>query len=99
MADFEWDLRKESRNIIKHGIAFTTASLVWSGPVAEEIDDRRNYGETRAIAFGEADGRVLAVVYTQRRAARRIISARPANSRERRLYEEEIRNRGQPPPN
>ncbi len=41
MVEFEWDLGKEALNIQKHGIDFTTAKLIWNGPVFERIDDRR----------------------------------------------------------
>lgn len=33
MVEFEWDLGKEALNIQKHGIDFTTAKLIWNGPV------------------------------------------------------------------
>jgi len=83
MADFEWDPRKASQNRRKHGIEFTTATLIWEGLVLERIDSRRDYGEIR----------VLTVVYTRRANARRLISARRANSRETSLYEAEISRR------
>ncbi|HWB50639.1 MAG TPA: BrnT family toxin [Stellaceae bacterium] len=98
IADFEWDPRKEIVNVFKHGIDFTTASLIWDGFVSER-PDRCSYGEARFVAFGIAESRILAVVYTPRGAARRIISARIAARRERRLYEEEVAHRGRPPPN
>jgi uncharacterized DUF497 family protein len=98
MADFEWDSKKESLNAHKHGIDFTTASLIWEDFVSERLDGRRDYGEARIVAFGVSEKRVLAVVFTWRGLARRIISARVANSRERKLYEEEIAYRGRPPP-
>ena len=94
MADFEWDPKKESLNVEKHHLDFTTASQIWNG---EKIDNRRDYRETRVIATGQADGSVLVVVYTRRGEKRRIISARKANSREKRLFEEEITRRGRAP--
>ena len=48
MAGFQWDLRKEQGNLRKHCLDFTSASLIWAGPVVEKIDDRREYGETRS---------------------------------------------------
>ena len=93
MADFEWDPRKASQNRRKHGIEFTTATLIWEGLVLERIDSRRDYGEIRFQAFGVAEDRVLTVVYTRRANARRLISARRANSRETSLYEAEISRR------
>jgi uncharacterized DUF497 family protein len=98
MADFEWDPKKEAQNVAKHGIDFTTASLIWNDFASERPDSRRDYGEPRFIAFGVAESRILAVVYTWRRGARRIISARSAHSRERRFYEEEITRRSRAPP-
>jgi len=98
MADFEWDPQKEQSNLRKHHLDFTTASLIWNGLVVEKTDDRRGYGERRIVAIGETAGRVVVVVYTWRGEDRRIISARRANSREKSLFEEEIkRRRGAPP--
>ncbi len=94
MPDFEWDPEKEARNIEKHGLDFATASQIWGGSVTEKADERYDYGETRTIATGVADEGVLVVVYTRRAETRRIISARKANSREKRLFEEEIARRG-----
>lgn len=97
MADFEWDPRKEAQNVRKHGIDFTTASLIWDGPIYEKVDNRRDYGEMRTLAFGLVDGRILAVLYTPRAGRRRIISARRTNVRERNAYEAEIARRAQSP--
>jgi uncharacterized DUF497 family protein len=95
---FEWDPAKEEKNINERDLDFATASRIWDGPILEKIDGRRDYGETRIIATGDFDGSVLVVVYTWRGEARRIISARKANSREKRHYEEEIARRGRAPP-
>jgi uncharacterized DUF497 family protein len=97
VADFEWDPKKESLNVEKHHLDFTTVSQIWNGQIVEKIDNRRDYRETRVIATGQADGSVLVVVYTRRGEKRRIISARKANSREKRLFEEEITRRGRAP--
>ncbi|MGA7263717.1 MAG: BrnT family toxin [Stellaceae bacterium] len=97
MPPFDWNLKKEEQNIQKHGVDFATASQIWAGSVFERVDNRRNYGEVRFLAFGEVEGRVLAVVYTWREATRRIISARKANPRERALFSEEAGRRGGAP--
>ena len=47
------------------------------------MDERRDYGEQRIIAVGEAAGNILVVVYTDRNNVRRIISARFASRKER----------------
>ena len=96
MADFEWDPEKDSINIRKHRIDFDTAKLIWTGTVLERVDSRRQYGEIRFQGFGVVEGRVLTVIFTWRGATRRIISARKANIREKRLFETEIRK---PPSN
>ncbi len=84
--DFEWDERKREANFIKHGVDFEDAIYIFEGVVLEKGDPRDYDGETRIIAYGEVDGRLLAVVYTWREGARRIISARKANGREQRAY-------------
>jgi hypothetical protein len=95
---FEWDSNKEEENIRKHGANFTAASQIWDGWVFERVDDRHDYEEVRFLAFGKIEGRVLAVVFTRRGMARRIISARKANPRERALFDEEAQRRGGAPP-
>ena len=95
MSGFEWDSKKETENIHKHGIDFATASRLWDEPVLEREDERRDYGETRILAFGRVDGRLMAVLYTWRGVHRRIISARKANRRERKCFEAEISNQAQ----
>jgi uncharacterized protein len=96
MVKFAWDLRKEALNIRKHGIDFTTASLIWNGAVLERIDDRHDYGEIRFQAFGTVENRILTVIFTWRGTTRRIISARRANLREKRLFEAEISTASRP---
>jgi uncharacterized DUF497 family protein len=92
MAGFEREPDKELANVEKHGFDFTTASLIWDGPVSEKIDDRGNYGETRIIATGQVNGVPLVVAYTPRGENRRIISARKANSREKSRFEGRFRS-------
>jgi uncharacterized DUF497 family protein len=48
-----------------------------------EIDERRDYGQTRYRLYGRIDGRLFVVAYAMRGRAVRIISARKANARER----------------
>ena len=85
--EFEWDPEKNRTNIAKHGIDFEDAISIFEGPVFERIASKRDYGEERFLAFGVANGRVLAVVFTLRsQGRRRIISARRASRREREEY-------------
>ena len=85
-AFFEWDDRKSDRNLQERGFDFEAAKRIFENPVLEEIDDRRDYGETRIAATGQIAGRFLVVVYTWRENRRRIISARPAKEKERDDY-------------
>lgn len=88
---FEWDDDKNAENLRKHGIGFEEASLIFEGPVLSWTDARIDYGETRMISLGCIRALVaVAVVHTDREGKTRIISARLANRRERRLYGEHI---------
>lgn len=83
---FDWHDAKHERNLRERGFGFDFAALIFEGRVLTQIDDRRDYGEVRVKALGEADGIVLAVIYTDREGVRWIISARKANKRERALW-------------
>jgi uncharacterized DUF497 family protein len=91
---FEWDDEKNRINQRKHdGLAFETAALVFHDRLAVFRKDRVAEGEQRWHAIGCASSAVLLVVHVYRREAQndeeeiiRIISAREANKRERRIY-------------
>jgi uncharacterized DUF497 family protein len=91
---FAWDRRKSSENLRLRGFDFEFASLIFEGPTLERQDQRRDYGESRVIAIGLAQGIAITVVYTDRvesgAAIRRIISARLSNRRERQAYFEAL---------
>ncbi|WP_320201929.1 BrnT family toxin [Agrobacterium sp. rho-13.3] len=91
---FEWDEKKNRINLEKHGIGFALAVRIFEGPVLSFVDDRNDYAETRYRSIGQIEGVVvLAVIHTDRAGKMRLISARAANRRERRRYDEEIRKR------
>lgn len=81
--EFEWDEAKNEATRRTRGFGFNLAIRIFSGPLVEEPDTRRDYGELRIRAIGEFAGRVMVVVYTDRGEVRRIISARRANRKER----------------
>jgi uncharacterized protein len=83
---FEWDAAKNGANVTKHGIGFEDAARIFEGPVLEQIDHRRDYGEERVAVTGVTMGLELFVVYTVRGDNRRIISARRASRYERDAY-------------
>ena len=65
---------------------FADASLVFAGPVLEIADNRQDYGEVRIQTIGTLAGRLVMVVWTPRGKARRIVSMRYCNDRERKIY-------------
>ncbi len=83
---FEWGETKRRLNVAKHGTDFAEVVAMFAGYLVEERDDRRDYGEERWLAYGEVEGRVIAVVYTWRGDRRRLISARRARADERTKY-------------
>ena len=84
--EFEWDEAKRFANLRKHGIDFVDISAVFDGDIVTVEDDRYAYGEQRFIAFGILQGRVIAIVYTERVNCMRIISARKATKYEQQTY-------------
>lgn len=87
---FEWDDSKAQQNVKKHGVSFEEASTVFSDPLSLTIrDPEHSREEDRYIMLGESRRqRLLVVAFTERETRIRIISARVANPRERKDYEE-----------
>ena len=87
---FEWSPGKASSNLAKHGVSFDEARTVFEDPHGRITDDpRHSVGEARYVLLGHSERqRLLAVMFTDRAGAIRIISARVATRRERREYEE-----------
>ena len=86
---FEWDEPKNRKNISEHGIDFNEALYVFGDPRHIEYRDiEHSEDEDRYIAIGSIGGRivVLYVVFTERGDAIRLISARKATKKERRVY-------------
>lgn len=88
--DFEWDPDTAARNLAKHRVAFSEAATVFGDPLAITFfDPGHSDGEDRYLTFGySTEGRLLVVSHTDRGNRNRIISARVATRRERRIYEE-----------
>src|SRR5713226_4624604 len=90
---FEWDETKNRQNLRKHDVRFETAVLVFDDPCAITRRDSAFDEEERWITVGAiGPGSILLVVHTYRETRGeeviRIISARAAESHERRAYEE-----------
>ena len=88
---FEWDEQKNRINIQKHGIGFEDAKALYKDVRITAVDTQKSYGETRKISLGTIHGRICVLVYTERKGITRIISARKANQRERRRYNDFIK--------
>jgi len=88
--EFEWDDKKARRNLAKHGVSFHEAGTIFGDPLAITFaDPDHSVGEERFLTFGSSlDGRLLAVIHTVSESTIRIISARLATRRERKIYEE-----------
>ena len=85
---FEWDSRKSASNAAKHGLSFEEAVAVFADAGRADLDaTHQQDGEDRRKAVGSINGRLFTVVYTFRGETMRIISARPANSKEIRQHD------------
>jgi uncharacterized DUF497 family protein len=91
MLRFSWDPGKAESNQRKHGVTFGEAQTVFGDTLALEIDDpTHSLDERRFVIIGLSKReRLLVVIYTERDPETiRIISARLAQARERRFYED-----------
>jgi uncharacterized DUF497 family protein len=86
---FEWDENKAEKNERKHGVTFDEAESVFYDPRSLTIPDPdHSETELRFIDIGMSNyDRILVVVYTERDDRIRLISARSASRKERKLYE------------
>jgi len=86
--EFEWDDAKARANLAKHGVSFDYAARIFLDSGVVEFDaSREGDAEVRQKAVGLIEGKLLVVVFTDRGGNCRIISARRANTKERRGYE------------
>jgi uncharacterized DUF497 family protein len=87
---FEWDPSKEASNFRKHGISFPEAVSVFFDPLSVTIPDP-SHGEVEVrfliLGLSQKD-QLLTVVHTDRGDSIRIISARRADRKEKRQYED-----------
>lgn len=87
---FEWDPKKARKNINTHGVSFDEASTAFRDSLSQTINDPlHSEGENRFVLLGRSiQGRLLVIIHADRGERIRIISARPATTRERLKYEE-----------
>ena len=77
---------KRDATLAERGLDMARAVEIFDGDTLTIEADRQDYGETRQITIGFLEGRMMVLVWTQRGAARRIISLRKANEREQSAY-------------
>jgi uncharacterized protein len=88
--EFEWDQEKAVANFKKHGVSFEEAALAFFDENAVELFDEMNSeDEIRYQLVGISNTRLIFVAYTVRDEIIRIISARKANARQIRIYNEQ----------
>ncbi len=91
---FEWDPSKAAGNLKKHRIRFEMAMRIFADPFAVIEQDRIENGERRWQTLGSVDGSLLLLVAHTIRDDEdgteiiRIISARRAEPKERKRYEQ-----------
>lgn len=91
--NFEWDAAKSEACFQQRGFDFAYAARAFFDPDRLiDADTRHSYGEERYLLMGKIEQRLFVVIYTPRRQALRIISARKANQREVKQYENSTRN-------
>ncbi|WP_207184155.1 BrnT family toxin [Methylobacterium indicum] len=73
---------------IRHGTVVCLRSEFADEKRLDLIDNRCDYGEERRVTIGEALGAIFTVVYTMRGPVTWLITAWPANRKERARYGE-----------
>ncbi len=88
--EFEWDPKKATKNLKKHGVTFQEAATVFTDPLAITFPDPdHSENEERHLTFGlSLQKRLVVVSHTGREHKTRIISARLMDREERVIYEE-----------
>ena len=94
--EFEWDPDKACLNEQRHGLSFEEARELFRGTAdyLEIYDYEHSLAEDRYFAIGPIRRGLICVVYVDRAEDRtRLISARCATRRERRLFAEFMEGR------
>lgn len=88
--EIEFDDEKRALALKHRGLDFAHADKLFEGMTLTVEDDRNDYGETRFQTIGQLDGKTVMVVWTPRGEARRIISMRECNAKEREAYQRAV---------
>ena len=91
MIKFDWDPAKAKRNLKNHGVSFEEAKSVFFDDYARQFfDEPHSEDEDRFLMLGYSNtSRILLVCHCELDSSNtiRIISARRATAKERKLYE------------
>jgi uncharacterized protein len=88
----DWDEKKRSANIRKHGYDFLGCEAIFDGPTWTYEDKSESYGEQRLCAVGWLGGLVMHLTYTERDDDFHVISLREADKHETRRFFKEVSN-------
>jgi len=88
--EFDWDDGNIVKNLIKHNISCRESEEVFLDDKLVMVEDEKHsIKEKRYLIIGKNfEGKILTIVFTNRNKKIRIISARVADKKERRLYEQ-----------
>jgi uncharacterized DUF497 family protein len=81
-----YDPEKNAKNLAERDLSFDLANHIDWNIALLIVDDRMDYGETRARVWAPIDGRLYCFVVTPRGEDLRVISLRRANRKEIKLY-------------
>ena len=84
--NLEFSNVKRDKTLYERGLDFARANETFAGFHFTGQDNRESYEEPRFITVGYLDARLIVLVWTPRGEARRIISMRKANDREKAIY-------------
>ena len=89
---FEWDSGNKDKSWLKHKVSVQECEYIFNGQDSITFRDiEHSFKESRYIILGKnSEQRLLFIAFTIRRDKIRVISARVASSRERKLYEKEV---------
>jgi len=85
--EFQFNKRKSTSNLWKHGIDFQSAQQLWNDPNLIEIDAKTAV-EPRRLVIGKIEDKHWSAIITYRNNAIRLISVRRSHKKEVLLYEE-----------
>ena len=86
MVEIEFDPAKRETTLEARGLDMADAGRVFESDHITIADIRFEYGEQRFVTIGDLGGRMVVLAWTARGDARRIISMRKANEREKEKY-------------